>query len=84
MPGLRLTAGPQREGRVVGMALLVALDLDPSVIKPGWTPLIIILLLALAMVFLFLSMRRQFRKIRAAQDAEQESSVNPSSPDSSV
>jgi hypothetical protein len=66
------------------MALLVALDLDPSVIKPGWTPLIIILLLALAMVFLFLSMRRQFRKIRAAQDAEQESSVNPSSPDSSV
>jgi hypothetical protein len=66
------------------MALLVALDLDPSVIKPGWTPLIIVLLLALAMVFLFLSMRRQFRKIRAAQDAEQESSANPSSPDGSV
>jgi len=85
LPGLRLTAGPQREGRVVGMALLVALDLDPSVIKPGWIPLIITLLLAVAMVFLFLSMRRQFRKIRAAQDAaEEESSANSSAPDGSV
>ena len=69
------------------MALLVALDLDPSVIKPGWIPLIITLLLAVAMVFLFLSMRRQFRKIRAAQDTAaeaEESSANSSSPDNSV
>ena len=69
------------------MAILVTLDLDPSVIKPGWTPLIIIILLAVAMVFLYMSMRRQFRKIRVAQDAAteaEESSTNSSSPDNSV
>jgi uncharacterized membrane protein len=72
------------------MAFLVMLDVDPSVIKPGWTPLIITILLAVAMVFLFLSMRRQFRKIRAAQDAAaeessaEESSAKPSSSDGSV
>jgi hypothetical protein len=67
------------------MALLVALDIDPSLVKPGWTPLVITILLGVAMVFLFLSMRRQFRKIRAAQDAaEEESSANPSPPDGSA
>jgi hypothetical protein len=67
------------------MALLVALDIDPSLVKPGWTPLVITILLGVAMVFLFLSMRRQFRKIRAAQDAaEEEPSANPSTPDGSV
>jgi hypothetical protein len=72
------------------MALLVALDVDPSLVKPGWTPLVVTILLAAAMVFLFLSMRRQFRKIRAAQDAAEEessaeeSSANPSAPDGSV
>ncbi len=39
------------------------LDLDPNVVKPGWTPLLITLGIAIAMVFLFLSMRRQFRRI---------------------
>ena len=68
------------------MAPLVALDLDPSIVKPGWTPLIITLLLAVALVFLFFSMRRQFRKIRVGEDAakDDESSVSPSSPDGSA
>jgi hypothetical protein len=67
------------------MALLVALDIDPSLVKPGWTPLVITILLGVAMVFLFLSMRRQFRKIRAAQDAaEEESAANPPTPDGSA
>ena len=57
------------------------MDLDPSIIKPGWTPLIVIVLLAVVMVFLFLSMRRQFRKIRVAQDAATE--AEESSADSS-
>lgn len=39
------------------------LDLDPNVVKPGWTPLIITILLAAALVLLYLSMRRQFRRI---------------------
>jgi ABC-type enterobactin transport system permease subunit len=68
------------------MAPLVVLDLDPSIVKPGWTPLIIVLLLAVVMVFLFMSMRRQFRKIRVGQDAarDEESAASPSSPDGSA
>ena len=39
------------------------LELDPNIVKPGWTPLLITLGIALAMVLLFRSMRRQFRKV---------------------
>jgi hypothetical protein len=42
---------------------MILLELDPDVVKPGWTPLIITVLLGVAMVFLYLSMRKQFRKI---------------------
>ena len=42
---------------------MIVLDIDPNVVKPGWTPLIIILLLAAVMVLLYRSMRRQFSKI---------------------
>ena len=43
------------------MSLL--LELDPNIVKPGWTPLLITLGIALAMVLLFRSMRRQFRRV---------------------
>jgi uncharacterized membrane protein YdfJ with MMPL/SSD domain len=43
--------------------LTVLLDLDPNVVKPGWTPLLITVGLAVVIVLLFLSMRRQFRRI---------------------
>ena len=43
-------------------------EIDPNVVKPGWTPLIILIILALVMVLLFLSMRRQFRKINVPGD----------------
>ena len=43
--------------------LTVLLDLDPNVVKPGWTPLLITIGLAAVIVLLFLSMRRQFRRI---------------------
>ena len=42
---------------------MILLELDPNLVKPGWTPLIITLLLGVAVVLLFFSMRRQFRKI---------------------
>ena len=42
---------------------MLLLDLDPNVVKPGWTALIITIALALSLVLLYLSMRRQFRKI---------------------
>jgi hypothetical protein len=44
---------------------MTLLDLDPNVIKPGWTPLLITVGLALVMVLLFRSMRRQFRRVDA-------------------
>lgn len=46
---------------------LITLDLDPNVVKPGWTPLIITIGIALVMVGLFVSMRRQFRRIDVSQ-----------------
>ena len=39
------------------------LELDPNIVKPGWTPLLITIGIALAMVLLFRSMRRQFLRV---------------------
>jgi len=39
------------------------LELDPNVVQPGWTPLIITVGLALVVVLLYFSMRKQFRRI---------------------
>jgi hypothetical protein len=58
------------------MTYLVALEVDPSVARPGWIAFVVILLLAIALVFLFFSMRRQFRKINVGPSDEP-----PSSPD---
>ena len=52
---------------------MVLLDVDPNVVQPGWSALIVVLLLAVAMVFLYLSMRKQFRKIRTPDDVADES-----------
>lgn len=42
---------------------MVPLDLDPNVVKPGWTPLLIVIGLGIVVALLFVSMRRQFRRI---------------------
>lgn len=39
------------------------LELDPNIVKPGWTPLLILVGLAVVMALLFRSMRRQFRRV---------------------
>jgi hypothetical protein len=52
------------------MTYLVALEVDPSVARPGWIAFVVILLLAIALVFLFFSMRRQFRKINVGDSQE--------------
>ncbi len=49
---------------------MIVLAIDPNVVKPGWTPLIIILVLAAVMVFLYRSMRRQFSKIQIPPPGE--------------
>ena len=43
--------------------MLALLDLDPNIVKPGWTPLLITIALGAVMVVLFISLRRQFRTI---------------------
>jgi len=55
------------------MTYLVALEVDPSVARPGWIAFVVILLLAIALVFLFFSMRRQFRKINVGDSSQEPS-----------
>jgi hypothetical protein len=50
---------------------VIILDVDPNIVRPGLTPLFITLLLAAAMVFLYFSMRKQFRKIRTPDDIDE-------------
>jgi hypothetical protein len=59
---------------------MILLELDPDVVKPGWTPLIITLLLGIAMVLLFLSMRKQFRKINIPGEKADEEPPTPEDP----
>ena len=61
---------------------MILLALDPDLVKPGWTPLIITLLLGVAVVLLFLSMRRQFRKISIprTEEVDEEPSPPPDTP----
>ena len=42
---------------------MILLDLDPNIVKPGWTPFLITIGLAAVMYLLFRSMRRQFRRV---------------------
>jgi hypothetical protein len=57
---------------------MILLDVDPNIVRPGWTPLFVVLLLGAAMVFLYFSMRKQFRKIRIPDDAEDQAEDSPS------
>ena len=58
---------------------VILLEVDPNWVKPGWMLLLVILLLAGAMVFLYLSMRKQFRKIRTQEDDEPDSAEESTS-----
>ena len=46
-----------------GAAMAILFELDPNVVKPGWSPLLILIAMALAMALLFRSMQRQFRRV---------------------
>jgi hypothetical protein len=60
---------------------MILLELDPNLVKPGWTPLIVTLLLGVAVFLLFLSMRRQFRKISIPRSDElEDENEDPSAP----
>ncbi|HJV13073.1 MAG TPA: hypothetical protein VJ625_04195 [Propionibacteriaceae bacterium] len=57
---------------------MILLEADPNAVEPGWTALIVVLLLAGAMVLLYLSMRKQFRKIRTPDDVEDQATDSTS------
>jgi hypothetical protein len=59
---------------------MILLELDPDVVKPGWTPLIITVLLGIVVVLLFFSMRRQFRKISIPREDDVEEAPPPIAP----
>lgn len=60
---------------------MMLLDIDPNLVKPGWLPLVILIVLALVMVPLYLSMRRQFQKINVPGDSFQaEDQASPAPP----
>jgi hypothetical protein len=58
---------------------MILLDVDPNVVQPGWAPLFIVLLLGIVMVFLYFSMRKQFRKIRLPEDEESDNTEDSAS-----
>lgn len=68
--------------------MLTLLDLDPNIVKPGWTPLLITIGLAAVMVLLFISLRKQFRTIEknfpAPDPAATQDVAPPSAPTSSA
>jgi hypothetical protein len=59
---------------------VILLDVDPNMVKPGWTALLVTLLLAVAMVLLFFSMRKQFRKISIPREEPEETDDEPATP----
>jgi hypothetical protein len=44
---------------------LVLLDVDPGIVKPGWTALLVTVFIGAALLLLYFSLRRQVRKIES-------------------
>ena len=42
---------------------VVLLDVDPSLVRPGWIALVVIVLIGVALALLFFSLRRNVRRI---------------------
>ena len=59
---------------------MILLDVDPTAVEPGWTALFVVLFLAAAMVLLYLSMRKQFRKIRTPDDVANQDATSERQP----
>ncbi len=58
---------------------LVLLEIDPNIVRPGWTPLLILLALMGAVVLLYLSLRKQLGKINVPDDPTGEAPSDPTS-----
>lgn len=63
----------------VGLVLLqTAPGLDPNIVKPGWTPLLILVMLLVVLTLLYFSMRRHVRRINVPERARPSSDVTTS------
>jgi hypothetical protein len=49
---------------------MMLLEVDPNLVRPGWTPLVVIVLLGIVLFFLGRSMMKQFRRIDVPADHE--------------
>jgi hypothetical protein len=49
---------------------MMLLEVDPNLVRPGWTPLVVTVLLGIALFFLGRSMMKQFRRIDVPNDHE--------------
>jgi hypothetical protein len=49
---------------------MTLLEVDPDLVRPGWTPLVVVVLLGIALFFLGRSMMKQFRRIDVPADHE--------------
>ena len=47
---------------------MMLLEVDPNLVRPGWTPLLVIVLLGIVLFFLGRSMLKQFGKIDVPAD----------------
>ena len=54
---------------------MMLLEVDPNLVRPGWTPLVVIVLLGIVLFFLGRSMMKQFRRIDVPADHERDSAV---------
>ena len=50
---------------------MTLLDIDPNLVRPGWIPLLITIVMALVLVLLFRIMRRQMGRIQVPKRPEQ-------------
>ena len=49
---------------------MMLLEVDPNLVRPGWTPLVVTVLLGIVLFFLGRSMMKQFRRIDVPSDHE--------------
>lgn len=47
---------------------MMLLEVDPNLVRPGWTPLVVLVLLGIVLFFLGRSMLKQFGKIDVPAD----------------
>lgn len=56
---------------------MILLEVDPNLVRPGWTPLVVVVLLGIVLFFLARSMLKQFRKIDVPADRQPPTATAP-------